>query len=36
MKFSEKHRGIDRVKLTKYDKVQWGEKCYYASDIHFE
>ena len=28
--------GSDRVKLTNYDKVEWGEKCHYASDILFE
>ena len=26
----------DRVKLTKCDKVEWGEKWHYASDILFE
>ena len=28
--------GSDRVKLTKCDKVEWGEKDHYASDILFE
>ena len=28
--------GGDRVKLTKCDKVEWGEKWHYASDILFE
>ena len=28
--------GSDRVKLTKCDKVEWGEKCHYASYILFE
>ena len=28
--------GTDRVKLTKCDKVERGEKCHYASDIGFE
>ena len=27
------HRGSGRVKLTKCEKVEWGEKCHYASDI---
>ena len=30
------HRGSVRVKLTKCDKVEWGEKCHYVSDIPFE
>ena len=28
--------GSDRVKLIKYDKAEWGEKCHYASGILFE
>ena len=36
VKFSEYYRRSDRVKLTKCDKVAWGEKCHYASDILFE
>ena len=28
--------GGDRVKLTKCDKVEWGEKCHYSSDTLFE
>ena len=28
--------GGDRVKLTKCDEVEWGEKWHYASDILFE
>ena len=28
--------GSDRAKLTRCDKVEWGEKCHYASDILFE
>ena len=28
--------GGDRVKSTKCDKVNGGEKCHYASDIIFE
>ena len=36
VKFTEWHRGSGRVKLTKCDKVEWGEKCHYASDILFE
>ena len=36
VKFSEKHRGSDRVKLRKIDKVEWGQKCHYASDILLE
>ena len=36
IKFSELHRGSDGVKLTKCDKVEWGEKCHYASDTFFE
>ena len=36
MKFSEEHRGRDKVKLTKRDKIEWGEKCHYPSDIRFE
>ena len=36
MKFSEWNRGSDRWKLTKHDKVELVEKCYYASDILFE
>ena len=35
IKFSEWHRGSVRVKLTKYEKVEWGEKCHYASDMVF-
>ena len=26
MKFTEEHRGVGRVKLTKCDKVEWDEK----------
>ena len=36
VKFSEKYKERDRVKLKKCDKVEWGEKCHYASDIRFE
>ena len=36
VKFSEQHMGNDRVKLTKYGKIEWDEKCHYASDILFE
>ena len=36
VKFSEKEWGNYRVKLTKCDKVEWDEKCHYASDILFE
>ena len=36
VKFSEKDRGSGRVKLTKCDEVEWGEKCHYASYIVFE
>ena len=36
MKFSEQNRGSGRVKLTKCDKVEWDEKCHYASDILLE
>ena len=36
LKFSEWHRGSVRVKLTKCDIAEWGEKCHYASDILFE
>ena len=36
VKLSEWHRGSVRVKLTKCDKVEWSEKCHYASDIRFE
>ena len=36
VKFSEYHRGSDRVKLTKCDNVEWGDKCHYASEILFE
>ena len=28
--------GSDRAKLTNCDKVEWGEKYHYASDILFE
>ena len=28
--------GSDRVRLTRWDKVEWGEKCHYASGILFE
>ena len=28
--------GGDRVKLTKCDEVEWGQKWHYASDILFE
>ena len=35
VKFSEWHRGSDIVKMKKCDKVEWGEKCYYASDVIF-
>ena len=28
--------GSDRVKLTRCDKVECGEKCHYVSDILFE
>ena len=34
--FSEKHMGADRVKLTKCDKFEWGDKYRFASDILFE
>ena len=34
--FSEQHMGNDRVKLTKYGKIEWDEKCHYGSDILFE
>ena len=30
------HRGSGRVKLTKSEKVELGEKCHDASDILFE
>ena len=36
MKFNEWHRGSDRVKLRACDKIVWGEKCHYASEILFE
>ena len=36
MKFSEWYRGSVRVKLRKCEKVDWGEKCHYTSDIPFE
>ena len=36
VKFSELNRGSDRIKLIKCNKVEWGEKCGYASDILFE
>ena len=29
-------RGSVRVKLTKCDKIEWSEKCHYASDIPLE
>ena len=29
-------RGSGRVKLTNCNKVEWGEKCHFASDILFE
>ena len=29
-------RGSGRVKLTKCNKVEWAEKCHFASDILFE
>ena len=28
--------GDNRVKLTKYDKAEWGENWHYESDILFE
>ena len=36
VKFSNWHRGNDRVKLTNCDKVEWCEKCHYTIDILFE
>ena len=30
-KFNEWHKGPARVKLAKYDNVEWGENCHYAS-----
>ena len=36
VKLSEWHRESVRVKSTKCDKVEWSEKCHYASDIPFE
>ena len=36
VKFSEWHKGSGRVNFTKYDQVEWGENCHYASDIFFE
>ena len=35
VKFSRWHRGSGRVKLTDCHKVEWGEKCNYASDIYW-
>ena len=34
-KFTEWHRGSGIVKLKKCDKVKWGEKFHYASDMIF-
>ena len=28
--------GDNRVKLTKYDKAEWGQNWHYESDILFE
>ena len=35
VKISEQHRGSDRLKLTEYDKVEWGKKRHYASLTYF-